>query len=101
MRMMLTAAMPNEPFNSLVRAGTAGELLQEILGQLKPEASYFIEEEGKRCAVLFVDVADQSQIPFFAEPFFLKFNADCRFRIAMDAKDLARAGLDTLGKKWQ
>jgi hypothetical protein len=101
MRMMLTASMPNEPFNSLVRAGTAGGLIQEILGQLKPEASYFIEEDGKRCAVLFVDVADQSRIPFFAEPFFLKFNADCRFRIAMDAADLGRAGLDGLGKQWQ
>jgi hypothetical protein len=97
MRMMLTASLPNEPFNSLLRAGTVGLLLQEILAQLKPEAAYFVEDHGMRCGVLIV-VSDQSRIPFFAEPFFLKFNATCRFRIAMVADDLARADLDALGK---
>jgi len=101
MRMMLTASLPNEPFNSLVRAGTAGATIQEILAELKPEAAYFVEENGTRCAVLIVDVDDQSRIPFFAEPFFLKFNANCRFRIAMVAEDLAKAGLDALGKRWK
>ncbi|WP_410499662.1 panthothenate synthetase [Chitinibacter sp. S2-10] len=101
MRMILTASLPHEPFNSLVRAGKAGTLLQEILAQLKPEAVYFTEEHGLRGAILIVDVADASQIPFFAEPFFLKFNADCRFRIAMTPADLGKAGLDALGKQWQ
>ena len=101
MRMMLTASIPNEPFNSLVRAGTAGAIIQDILAQLKPEAAYFLEEHGTRCAVFIIDVADQSRIPFFAEPFFLKFNASCRFRIAMVAEDLAKAGLDALGQRWK
>ena len=101
MRMMLTASLPNEPFNSLVRAGTAGAIIQDILDQLKPEAAYFLEEHGTRCAVLIIDVADQSRIPFFAEPFFLKFNANCRFRIAMVAEDLAKSGLDALGQRWK
>ena len=101
MRMMLTASLPHEPFNSLVRAGTAGKILQEIFAEIKPEAAYFVEEHGMRCAVLFVEVADQSRIPFFAEPFFLKFNAECRFRIAMTADDLGRAGLDALGQRWK
>ena len=101
MRMMLTVSFPHEPFNSLVRAGTAGKILQDILAGLKPEAAYFVEDDGKRCAVLFVEVADQSRIPSFAEPFFLKFNADCRFRIAMNADDLGKAGLDALGQRWK
>src|SRR5437016_3856168 len=65
MRMMLTASIPHEPFNSLVRNATAGAIIQEILAQLKPEAAYFLEEHGTRCAVLIIDVADQSRIPFF------------------------------------
>ena len=101
MRMMLTAQFPNEPFNSLVRSGEAGHIIQDILAELKPEATYFVEEGGQRCAVLIVDVADQSRIPFYAEPFFLKFNASCRFRIAMVPADLGKAGLDGLGKKWK
>ena len=101
MRMMLTASIPNEPFNSLVRSGEAGTIMQDILAELKPEATYFVEEGGQRCAVLIVNVADQSRIPSFAEPFFLKFNASCRFRIAMLPEDLGKAGLEALGKKWR
>jgi hypothetical protein len=101
MRMMLTASLPNEPFNSLVRAGTVGAAIDELLGQLKPEAAYFVEDHGTRCAVLILDVADQSRIPSFAEPFFLKFNATCRFRIAMVPEDLKKAGLDAIGQKWK
>lgn len=101
MRMMLTASLPNEPFNTLVRSGEVGHIIQDILTDLKPEAAYFVEEHGTRTAVLIVDVADQSRIPFFAEPFFLKFNAQCRFRVAMVPEDLGKAGLDALGKKWK
>jgi hypothetical protein len=99
--MMLTASIPNEPFNSLVRSGEANSVMKDILTELKPEAAYFVEEDGKRCAVLIIDVADQSRIPSFAEPFFLKFNAECRFRIAMVAEDLGKAGLEEIGKKWR
>ena len=78
-----------------------GDATFKILDELKPEAVYFTEQHGTRCAVLIVDVAEPSRIPTFAEPFFLNFNADCRFRIAMTPADLGKAGLDELGKKWR
>lgn len=100
MKMLLTADMPHEPFNTLVRNGTAGQVLGQILESLKPQAAYFTEEHGRRCAILVVEVSGPSDVPRFAEPFFLKFNADCRFRIVMSPDDLARAGLEALGKQW-
>ena len=100
MRMLLTADIPHEPFNSLVRAGTAGQILVQILDSLKPEAVYFTEQDGRRCAILVIEMKNASEVPRFAEPFFLKFNADCRFRIVMSPDDLSRAGLDGLGKQW-
>ena len=101
MRMMMTASFPHEPFNTLVRENKAGQILGKILEELKPEAVYFTEQHGTRCAVLIIDVANASRVPSFAEPFFLQFNADCRFRIVMSPEDLAKAGLDDLGKKWR
>ncbi len=101
MRMMLTASIPHEPFNTLVREHKAGQVLSQILDELKPEAVYFTEQHGTRCAVLIVDVADASRMPSFAEPFFLQFNADCRFRIVMTPEDLGKAGLDQLGARWR
>jgi hypothetical protein len=47
---------------------------------------------------MIVNLDDPSKIPTFAEPWFLTFNADVELRVAMTPEDLARAGLDALGK---
>ena len=100
MRMLLKVRFPAEPFNTLVRKGEAGKLLQSILDALKPEAVYFTEEDGKRGAILVIDLANPSDVPKIAEPFFLNFNADCHLRVVMSPDDLKTAGLEALGKKW-
>src|SRR5690242_19605351 len=100
MRMLLTVTFPHEPFNGLVREKKAGPILRRIMEELRPEAAYFTEQDGTRGAVLVIDVAEPSRVPSFAEPFFLNFNADCRFRIAMTPEDLGKAGLDGLADKW-
>jgi hypothetical protein len=100
MRMLVHAKLPHEPFNTLVRNGTAGKKLQEILSDLKPEAVYFTEYEGQRSAILIVDVADPSKVPAIAERWFLTFNADVGSHIVMTPPELEKAGLDALAKKW-
>ena len=100
MRMIMDVTIPHEPFNSLVRQGVAGKKIGDILEAIKPEAVYFSEHDGRRGATIVLDMADPSKIPALAEPFFLAFNADVKFRIAMTPDDLKKSGLDALGKKW-
>jgi hypothetical protein len=100
MRMLLTAIMPHEPFNTLVRKGVAGEVMNKVVSAIKPEAAYFTEEDGHRCGIFVVNVEHPSQVPSLAEPLFLNFNADCKFRIVMTPEDLQRANLAEIGKKW-
>ncbi len=100
MRMLLNVTFPHEPFNTAVRKGTAGETLDKILKAIKPEAVYFTEQDGHRAAVLIVNLADPSQVPALAEPWFLHFHADVKLRVVMTPEDLQRAGLAELGKKW-
>lgn len=100
MRMVLDVAIPNEPFNSLVKSGTAGEKIQQILGDIQPEAVYFTERNGERGAILVLDVPDSSRIPAVSEPFFLAFNASVKLRICMSPDDLGAAGLDEIGKHY-
>ncbi|MBN3820718.1 panthothenate synthetase [Paraburkholderia sp. Se-20369] len=100
MRMLLNIRIPHEPFNTLVRDGTIGEVMARILEEIKPEAAYFTEQNGTRGAVVIVDLNDPSQIPALAEPWFLMFNADCEFRVVMLPEDLRKAGLAQLGAKW-
>lgn len=100
MKMLLTVDFPLEPFNSLVRSGKAGEIIGRILAAINPETAYFTEQDGKRGGIFVVDVLTPSDVPSFAEPFFLNFQANCRFRILMSPEDLQKAGLEELGKKW-
>jgi hypothetical protein len=100
MRSLIHVKLPHEPFNTAVRKGTAGDTIQRILAEMKPEAVYFTEYEGRRGTIIIVDVADPSKVPALAEPWFLSFNADVEFHIVMSPEDLGRAGLETMGKKW-
>jgi hypothetical protein len=100
MRMLLTVTLPTEPFNTAVRNGTAGGVIHRILEESKPEVVYFTERDGHRGATLVVNVNEPSDVPALAEPWFLNFNADCQFRIAMSPEDLQKVGLEELGKKW-
>ena len=100
MRMLFTAKMCTDTFNALVKAGTAGSKIKKILEDLKPEATYFTAIDGRRTAVLIINLTDPSQIPSIAEPWFLNFNAELQFLPIMGPEDLAKSGLDTLAKKW-
>ena len=100
MRMLIDVNFPLEPFNTLVRNGTAGHKIQQILEDIKPEAVYFSERNGKRGGILIVDVADPSKVPAIAEPFSLTFDASVEFHIVMAPEELARSGLDELGKRY-
>jgi hypothetical protein len=100
MKMLLTVEFPLEPFNSLVRSGKAGPLIGRILDAIQPETVYFGEQDGKRGGFFVVNVKEPSDIPALAEPFFLNFDASCKFRVVMSPQDLQKAGLEALGKKW-
>src|SRR5476649_2827472 len=100
MKMLLTVEFPHEPFNTLVRAGKVGEIMKRVLESIKPETAYFTEQDGRRGGIFLIDMQDASDIPHFAEPFLLNFQANCKFRIAMSPQDLQKSGLDELGKVW-
>jgi hypothetical protein len=100
MRILLRASFPSEPFNTLVRKGTASKIMGKIIAAIKPESVYFTDMEGMRTAILIVNMENASQIPALAEPFFLNFQAECHFHPVMTPDDLQKAGLADLGKKW-
>ncbi len=100
MRMFLHVKIPHEKFNAAVRDGSVEKKMKQILEETKAEAVYFTEYDGHRGAIMIININDPSEVPKFAEPWFLSFNADVQFRVAMTPEDLGRAGLEKLGKKW-
>ncbi len=92
MRFMVTASWPVAAGNAAARAGTLGETIQSILDDTKPEAVYFAAQDGKRTTIMIIDLADASDLPRVAEPWFLAFDASIDATPVMLPEDLAKAG---------
>jgi len=88
MRMLVKVTIPVAEGNAAVLDGTLGSTIGSILGDMKPEAVYFAEENGARTAFIFVNLEKESHIPAIAEPWFLAFNAKVELHPAMTLEDL-------------
>ena len=66
-------------------------MIAKILEDQKPEAAYFVAENGSRTAILLVNMDDPSELPTIAEPWFLALNATVEATPAMVAEDLRKA----------
>jgi len=100
MRILMKVSVPHEAFNAAVRDGSVASKMAAIVEALGPEAVYYTEMNGRRTAILIVEMANASQIPSLVEPWFLTFGADVELHPVMSPQDLQQAGLEGLGKKW-
>lgn len=102
MRMLMKVSIPIVEGNAAVLNGTLGTTMSAILSDLKPETVYFAEENGARTAFIFLNLADSSQIPAIAEPWFLAFNAKVQLHPAMTLEDLKNGmpGMESAVKKY-
>ena len=98
MRMLMKITIPTETGNKALREGILQKVMQETINQMRPEATYFYTENGKRCAHIFFDMKDSSQIAQYAEPIYMALNAEVAYYPVMNQEELAR-GLEAWGKK--
>src|SRR5260370_62523 len=91
MRCLLKVSIPVGTGNAAISDGSLPKTIDSILADLKPEAAYFAEENGKRTGFIFFDLKDTAQIPAVAEPWFLAFDAHIEFHPAMNLDDLKKA----------
>ena len=90
MRFMFKFHIPVEAGNAAAEEGFA--TMRKILEELKPEAAYFVADNGERTAILIINMTDVSQIPAITEPFLLSFDASVDITPVMTAEDLMKAG---------
>jgi len=100
MRFLMNFKLPHDKFNQLVRDGIAGQKLGRIVEETRPEQIYFCEQDGYRSGVAVYEINEIRRLCAIAEPWFLTFSAECKFSPAMTPDDLAKVGLEELGKKW-
>ena len=90
MRMMLKVTIPVDAGNKAIKDGTLARTMQSTSDRLKPEAAYFLAEDGKRTALFFFNMQDVSQIPVIAEPLFMGMHASITMLPVMNAEDLQK-----------
>lgn len=93
---MAKITMPTAPGNRAISDGTIGKLMQGAADRWHPEAMYFTTFDGQRTAYMVFDMADASDMPPFAEPFFEGLEADVAIAPVMNVQDLQK-GLSQLG----
>jgi hypothetical protein len=60
------------------------------MNELRPEATYFYAEDGKRVCLFIFDMQDPSQLPPAVEPFFQNSEASVRVTPVTNGDDLQR-----------
>ena len=94
MRFLLKASIPVEAGNAATKEGRLGETIGAILEELKPEAVYFVDDNGQRTAYIYFDMQEASQIPGIVEPWMLALNVSVELHPVMVPEDLMKAGPD-------
>jgi hypothetical protein len=90
MRFLFKISFPVEAGNAAAKKDGM-KAIQNILEQQKPEAVYFLAENGKRTAMMIINMEDASEIPAIAEPWFLALNAAIEATPVMIPADLQKA----------
>lgn len=103
MRCLLKVSIPVETGNAAIADGSLPKTIESILAEFKPEAAYFVAENGKRTGFVFLDLKDPSQIPALVEPWFLAFDAHVELHPAMNVDDLKKGapGMERAVKQYR
>ena len=88
MRMMMKVQIPTEAGNQAIKDGSLPSIIETTLGALKAEAAYFTAEDGMRTGLIFFEMADSSDIPSAAEPFFMGLGAAITLVPVMNAEEV-------------
>jgi hypothetical protein len=89
---MVKFSFPVDAGNAAIRTGKVEKVFQQMMEDLKPEATYFRAVDGDRGGFFVVNMQDSSQIADIAERLFFGLNAKIELVPVMTADDL-RKGL--------
>ncbi len=98
MRVFLRVQIPSNVGHDPLRDGSLPQVMTKFLETYRPEAAFFITDNGERCAHFYFDLKDVSLMPSLAEPFFTRLGAKVTYCPAMNAEDLKKGIEAVLGR---
>ena len=88
MRILMKVSIPVDAGNRAISDGSLPKTIVGFVEQMKPEATYFVAEGGRRTGYFVFDLKDPASIPAAAEPFFSRLGADVTMMPAMNLEDM-------------
>ncbi len=98
MRILMKVSIPVEPGNKGIKDGSLPKTMMSFVEEMKPEAAFFVAENGKRTGFFVFNLKDTVSIPSVAEPFFMNLGASIELTPAMDVEDM-KVGVDRAMKR--
>lgn len=92
MKYIMKVRMPIDGANEAISDPQFGQKMNDLLAEIKAEATYFTTICGQRGAYIIVNLNEASDMAVIAEPFFLWLNAEVTFSPVMKPEELAKAG---------
>jgi len=89
---MIKVSIPVEAGNKALKDGSLPKTFMAFVEQMKPEAAYFMTENGNRTAIFCFDLKDPSSRSPVVEPFFLNLNESIEMTPLMRGEDM-KAGV--------
>jgi hypothetical protein len=90
MRMFMSVKIPVQAGNKAITENKIGPVMGGFAEKYQPSSMVFTTSNGMRTMYAVFDLADPSQIPALAEPFFLTLDAAVEILPAMDMGDLQK-----------
>ncbi|MCB1488270.1 MAG: hypothetical protein KDJ88_12535 [Bauldia sp.] len=97
-RMMLKVQIPPDTGNQAIKAGDQGKIFEEMIDKMKPEATYFTQEDGLRTVYFVYTVHDTADFAAIHEPFIQGFGARVYDMPALTWDEL-KAGFEAIDEK--
>jgi hypothetical protein len=97
MRMMMKVLMPVDAGNSAVKEGMLQKVVLNFVKEHKPEAAYFLAEDGQRTGLFVFELKDNVAIPSICEPFFMQLKATLTLTPTMNLEEM-KQGIDRATK---
>ena len=90
MRFLMKIEMPTEAENAVVGEPGFNDKMCELLGQINAESASFSFVDGRRVDLIIVNVADFTELPTLAEPFYRWLKVRAEFLPQMNAEDVEK-----------
>lgn len=90
MRFLVRAKIPTEAGNKMVQDPNFLKKLEDYMNKVKPEAAYFMPNDGHRTMAFIVNIENSSQVPGSVEPLFQWTGANVDVIPAMNFDELKK-----------